>query len=523
MAGHRPAITPAAAISNALRRARGRLRDMPRKRKLKLALSVLVMSLVVLVLRFFYRVALEMYPEVGAWASNLCRHEDLWSSKNRYIRHHPALDNFLFRGLVSLVELLRPSPPVDLHLNGAPLILVGTHHKTGTVLAKKLFATMCLRMRQCCSIHITSDSEHSVVKSAALKEVRLAMHLQWGWLPQSIAPPSRPYRFIHFYRDPFSKLISGYNYHRAGSEPWTERFIFHHESWCQPSSSAKALCVKSHPCKSCCHSLYWQRRHDWERGRQFLCGELRETGHTSMSLKSMLDSTSVEQGLRLEAGIEYFESFVMALLVNRTWSDPNTLNLDLDSIMKDFDSTLNQILDFIRPSSSSRAWKTLVDTHRSWVISKAEVFDLGQKSRASSSVYDWIYSSKLYHHTTSSEDRAVTRLAVESMLCAGDRLAIAFQPLVHLLGGTGWDPSPAVCAGGSNATLHLNALLAPARGAEGDGTFDGGAGLESRGDSRKHRFRGSWDHGADGWSGQLPRRSRAGKRKRPLGPGSALS
>ena len=39
--------------------------------------------------------------------------------------------------------------------SGRPVILWGTHHKTGTYLAQKIFALVCARMSWCCIFHPT--------------------------------------------------------------------------------------------------------------------------------------------------------------------------------------------------------------------------------------------------------------------------------------------------------------------------------------------------------------------------------
>jgi hypothetical protein len=51
-----------------------------------------------------------------------------------------------------------------------------------SVLARKLFASMCVRLRQCCHFHITSGSELAVKQSLSTKGVRLVSHPQWSVL-----------------------------------------------------------------------------------------------------------------------------------------------------------------------------------------------------------------------------------------------------------------------------------------------------------------------------------------------------
>jgi hypothetical protein len=39
-----------------------------------------------------------------------------------------------------------------------PVVIVGSHHKTGTYLTQKIFARICSVMKWCCVFHVTKDS-----------------------------------------------------------------------------------------------------------------------------------------------------------------------------------------------------------------------------------------------------------------------------------------------------------------------------------------------------------------------------
>lgn len=108
-----------------------------------------------------------------------------------------------------------------------PVIIFGTHHKTGTFLAKKLFAKICAKMSWCCLFHVTRESIHSIKDGLQLEPVNALGHNQWIWYPEALG--LHDYRFIHFYRDPFKKIISGYRYHNDGTEEWTKKpQTYHH-------------------------------------------------------------------------------------------------------------------------------------------------------------------------------------------------------------------------------------------------------------------------------------------------------
>lgn len=111
--------------------------------------------------------------------------------------------------------------------NEYPLILWGSHHKTGTYLAQKIFAVMCAQMKWCCVYHVTRDSVHSIRKSLQSEPVHLLGHTQWIWLPEELGIP---YKFIHLYRHPYKKIISGYRYHMEGAEPWCKQVLYYNRS-----------------------------------------------------------------------------------------------------------------------------------------------------------------------------------------------------------------------------------------------------------------------------------------------------
>jgi hypothetical protein len=134
------------------------------------------------------------------------------------LKHHPGLLPVIVP-LEFGVRLLKDtfaSGPVA--MNSDLIVLVGMHHKTGSVLARKLFASACLRVKQCGVFLVTSGSELDVKRTLQDPTVRLVSHPQWPWMPQQLIPIQRPYLFIHFWRNPASKLSSGYLYHKTGVE-----------------------------------------------------------------------------------------------------------------------------------------------------------------------------------------------------------------------------------------------------------------------------------------------------------------
>lgn len=91
--------------------------------------------------------------------------------------------------------------------DGRPIILWGSHHKTGTYLAQKIFAHMCSRMKWCCIFLVTRDSINLLEEKLQQESVHVMGHTQWLWLPNELG--LKNYRFVHFYRTPYKKIVSG--------------------------------------------------------------------------------------------------------------------------------------------------------------------------------------------------------------------------------------------------------------------------------------------------------------------------
>jgi len=99
-----------------------------------------------------------------------------------------------------------------------PIIVWGSHHKTGTYVAQKAFSHMCKRMGWCCIFHVTRDSINVIRDVLASEPIKVLGHTQFIWNPRELG--IKHYRFVHFYRKPYRKIISGFRYHRDGAEAW---------------------------------------------------------------------------------------------------------------------------------------------------------------------------------------------------------------------------------------------------------------------------------------------------------------
>ena len=118
-----------------------------------------------------------------------------------------------------LIISLRPTEFQQCHDNTP--ILVGTHHKTGTVLLKHIFLKeVCPMLGWRCSF------DNDPVKCSSPEEAH-AKGLQMCFLQHGIRfkvqHTHAPYRFIHAIRDPLEVVLSGYQYHLKTTERWANR------------------------------------------------------------------------------------------------------------------------------------------------------------------------------------------------------------------------------------------------------------------------------------------------------------
>lgn len=135
----------------------------------------------------------------------------------------------IMRGLVAPFQVVAAmaSPPVVLPNR----VLVGTHHKTGTVWMLRIFQRICREMRlrlehghgsQChdaCDVYVSYDS-------------------RCGW-QDSI----RPWRGLHLIRDPRDVIVSAAFYHATSTERWlhVKRAEFGGLTYCEKINSYPSI------------------------------------------------------------------------------------------------------------------------------------------------------------------------------------------------------------------------------------------------------------------------------------------
>ena len=382
-----------------------------------------------------------------------------------------------------------------------PVIIFGTHHKTGTFLAKKLFARLCSKMNWCCLFHVTRDSIHAVTAGLQNEPVNALGHNQWIWNPNTLG--IREYRFIHFYRHPYKKIISGYRYHADGTEEWTQKPLTY-DHLCStpllksstplsstvvtgtgspppPQSDAGIVwdyCEGVHLCETCCRmehekmvvnpkgekSLKLVRRSKQEY--QFMCdklgrgaeimnkalaehlkqpSKLKRFHHTATpSIQEMLLHSPPAEGILTEAALDYYENLRMATIINETAHDPRTLNVDIDDLNSNFADVTLRMLRHLEGIIPSRRIKELHE-------------DLAFYDLQTSPVYRWSMSNPIINHITGTASGSPPLPAPSSPGASGGVLTTAST---HLKGSVP-----------SNATAVPAAVDAPLTVATASSTF----------------------------------------------------
>ena len=125
---------------------------------------------------------------------------------------------------VALHALQRPPPtqPTErTRCHGAAPLLVGTHHKSGTVLLMHVLKDTCRSLRWRCSFD-NRPTACTSAEQAHAAGLRLCM-LTHGIRFKGLAGDQGPYRFVHAVRDPLEMVISGYSYHLRTTEKWAHR------------------------------------------------------------------------------------------------------------------------------------------------------------------------------------------------------------------------------------------------------------------------------------------------------------
>ncbi|KAL1530946.1 hypothetical protein AB1Y20_001837 [Prymnesium parvum] len=98
-------------------------------------------------------------------------------------------------------------------------VLVGTHHKTGTVLLQHILKEVCPLLGWRCTFN---DVPTRCPSPEAARAAGLHLCFNQHGVRFKLASGA-PHRFIHAVRDPLEAVLSGYQYHLKTTERWARR------------------------------------------------------------------------------------------------------------------------------------------------------------------------------------------------------------------------------------------------------------------------------------------------------------
>jgi hypothetical protein len=374
-------------------------------------ISLIAISCILAVYVIYSMIGL-VYPELMMAFHSTCRNpyrswRFRWSSSSYcFDRSRPKCIHILdIDWLITCMRgfhLMTPLQTPELIRQSAeqPIVMIGTHHKAGTYISRKILGVVCQHMNWCCMLHPSKDTKYTLMSSLSNEDsIRMIEHAQWIWLPEEIAD-RRAYRFIHIHRKPFDRLISGLEYHSSGIESWTRKALFYQHAChyqellyintaTQNSAQYDELitnyCKFSHICEACCV---------YEHQQKFLSKNQYETlckyaSRVKPSLMESLSTESINVSLAIQASLDYFENLRAAKILSHTKNDAQTLNIDLDDFDRDYDSTMDRILIHIG----------LSDIDRRLLLSILRRYDV--RSNRGSSIYKHTMQSKYFRHISS--------------------------------------------------------------------------------------------------------------------------
>jgi hypothetical protein len=147
-------------------------------------------------------------------------------------------------------------------------------------------------------------------------------------------------------------------------------------------------------------------------------------------------SAPLQDGLRIEAAIDFYESLRMAQIVHHTRHDPHTLNIDLDDFMAHYEVTLQLILKTLEidKSLSPHTFKVLVND--------LQFYDLNN-----SPLYRWSMSNPLFNHVDPHHEEE-EGIDLKKMLEEDEEIRGLYQPILKMM----YPPSPSSVSSSSSSS-----------------------------------------------------------------------
>lgn len=376
----------------------GNLRIDRRYGLCKFTLGILFVNVIAFVLFLTLSSVLKVFPEFNLLLHSKCNYAFRASRWNGKILNFRLWHSYSSRKYLSkYLTFLRANFNLNYQLKNRnfPLIVVITHHKTGTYISRKIFSTICLHLKMCCVFHVTKDTLDTILDTISLEpNIHIISHSQWIWIPSDVFKENGDnLLLIHFHRDPFNKIFSSLRYHLSGSEMWTTKPLVNSAflNYQNFNISIKEYCNAIPLCKNCCllesseNSRYFSDNYD------FIFENFHKKLIEKISLQNLLKSSADNEKISLEASLNYFEIVRMIRILNDTKFSSNILNINFDDFMNDYDATINAVIVFLRKNTKLEIPSIAYDS----IISDVKTFNIESSSNFHSRIYNLIMSKHI--------------------------------------------------------------------------------------------------------------------------------
>lgn len=139
-----------------------------------------------------------------------------------------------------------------------------------------------------------------------------------------------------------------------------------------------------------------------------------------MSLMEALETAPIDEGLRLEAALDYYESLRMARIINHTRTDTRSLNIDLDDFMHNYQDTIHKIVNLLQLDITSNEKEALIQ-------------ELGFYDVTNSQLYRWSMSNPFTSINHVNTGRSHNELEMMMKLKSDELIMKMYTPILALM------------------------------------------------------------------------------------------
>lgn len=131
-----------------------------------------------------------------------------------------------------------------------------------------------------------------------------------------------------------------------------------------------------------------------------------------------LKDLPMEEGVRVEAAVDFYEGLRMARIINDTWADPRSLNIDLDYFMGNYETAVRIILAHINVDLTKREMDEIVEELNFYDINASPIYRLSM-------------SNPLVNHINQESEDEKKKL--KALVKADDEIKEFYRPILSLM------------------------------------------------------------------------------------------